>query len=361
MKITCPDCGFSRELPSDRVPAKPVIATCPHCACRFRFAPEDASSQVLTHGTDNMPGSPEEPVTPDVPPQGGDDPLPPGAIVPGASSEPFPSRDMRDRRNAHDEREDGRASAPDEAPAGSRQEGGHFWQRWRRRSAGDHQAEKGAGKQADSRYEEEHEDDLPVSDNPWDMAPYPSGYASAFYQTTLRVMFGAGRFFARLDPEAPQLRALLYYLVVVLALVITQFVWTSMSRDILEQAIAQNDSLVGQVLTFSLNHPLLFGLVSVASLVLQLYTLSALLLLGYRLAGVRDASFVIIFQIIAYSAAPVLLSIIPLLGSQVGVVWSIACIVNGCRMAFRLDWPRTLLGLMPLLLFLFVMFGSLPV
>ncbi len=320
MKITCPDCGFSRDLPSDRVPAKPVIATCPHCACRFRLVPEDASSHVLRHGTDNAQH------------QDGDDPLPPGAIVPGAPSGQTMPED--------------RPSAAEDAPHPEDE----------RTSREERRRQRHANQTAEAT-----EDSVPDEGNPWDMAPYPSGYASAFYQTSLRVMFGAGRFFARLDPEAPQLRALLYYLVVVLALVVSQFVWTSMSRDILEQAIAQNNSIFGQVLRFSLTHPLLFALVSVASLVLQIYVISALLLLGYRLTGVRHASFVIMFQIMAYSAAPVLLSIIPLLGSQVGVVWSIACIVNGCRVAFRLDWPRTLLGLMPLLLFLFVMFGSLPV
>lgn len=339
MKITCPDCGFSRDLPSDRVPAKPVIATCPHCACRFRFVPEDASSHVLRHGTDNAPH------------EAGDDPLPPGAIVPGASSGQTRPEDERAAPARPEDRPsaaDNAAHAPHTTDAPQPEDERPSREERRRQRHADHSAEVA-------------EDSVPDEGNPWDMAPYPSGYASAFYQTTLRVMFGAGRFFARLDPEAPQLRALLYYLVVVLALVVSQFVWTSMSRDILEQAIAQNNSIFGQVLHFSLTHPLLFALVSVASLVLQLYVISALLLLGYRLTGVRHASFVIMFQIMAYSAAPVLLSIIPLLGSQVGVMWSIACIVNGCRVAFRLDWPRTLLGLMPLLLFLFVMFGSLPV
>ncbi|WP_300909447.1 zinc-ribbon domain-containing protein, partial [uncultured Desulfovibrio sp.] len=38
VNITCPRCGFSRELPADRLPARAVIATCPRCACRFRFS-----------------------------------------------------------------------------------------------------------------------------------------------------------------------------------------------------------------------------------------------------------------------------------------------------------------------------------
>jgi hypothetical protein len=37
MRITCPDCGFSREVPDDKVPATTAVATCPKCRSRFRF------------------------------------------------------------------------------------------------------------------------------------------------------------------------------------------------------------------------------------------------------------------------------------------------------------------------------------
>ena len=76
MKITCPDCGFFRELVADRVPTRPVIATCPKCGCRFHFQPEDASCQLIEHGHTAPAGPAATPVHED-------DPLPPGAIVPG--------------------------------------------------------------------------------------------------------------------------------------------------------------------------------------------------------------------------------------------------------------------------------------
>ena len=47
MNITCPRCGFSRQVPADRLPARAVIATCPHCSCRFRFAPDTGVLEVL--------------------------------------------------------------------------------------------------------------------------------------------------------------------------------------------------------------------------------------------------------------------------------------------------------------------------
>jgi hypothetical protein len=37
--ITCPSCGFSREVPRDHIPAAGGQATCPRCKCRFLLAP----------------------------------------------------------------------------------------------------------------------------------------------------------------------------------------------------------------------------------------------------------------------------------------------------------------------------------
>jgi len=37
MRITCPECGFSRDVPDGRVPAATAVATCPKCRHRFRF------------------------------------------------------------------------------------------------------------------------------------------------------------------------------------------------------------------------------------------------------------------------------------------------------------------------------------
>ena len=69
MNIICPQCGFSRPFPPDRAPAHSVIATCPQCSCRFRFHPQDGSSEQLS------------PVRNEAAPAASD--LPPGAIIPG--------------------------------------------------------------------------------------------------------------------------------------------------------------------------------------------------------------------------------------------------------------------------------------
>lgn len=337
MKITCPDCGFFRELAADRAPQRAVIATCPKCGCRFRFQPEDGVSRLLEHGqtASARPAAsrPQE-----------DDPLPPGAIVPG--------------RNAGGQADapagtDGspRARAPEDAAPGHA--------RAARQTGETGRAEADTAEDA-PRPDNRKRRPRPVpadEDNPWDLAPRPAGYLSAFYQTTLRVMFGAGRFFAHLNPEAPQLRALLYSLIVTLIILGSQYIWLSMSREMLEQAAPAGAPLM-VLIRFALDHPLFYALVSLASFVFQIYIVSALLFLGFRVTGVKHAAFYIIFQVVAYSTAPLLLCIIPVLGPQVGLVWSLACLVNGCRMALQIDWPRTLLGFAPFVLLLILLFSG---
>ncbi|TLM65333.1 MAG: hypothetical protein FDZ69_10275 [Deltaproteobacteria bacterium] len=41
MKIACPHCGFSRDVPDDRVPDRPVKVTCPKCQQGFSFDKND--------------------------------------------------------------------------------------------------------------------------------------------------------------------------------------------------------------------------------------------------------------------------------------------------------------------------------
>lgn len=40
MRITCPQCGFFRDIPDNKVPVTSTMATCPKCRHRFKFRPE---------------------------------------------------------------------------------------------------------------------------------------------------------------------------------------------------------------------------------------------------------------------------------------------------------------------------------
>ncbi len=50
MKLTCPHCGYSRDLAEERRPAVPVRVTCPACREQFRFDPTGSVPSTPTPG-----------------------------------------------------------------------------------------------------------------------------------------------------------------------------------------------------------------------------------------------------------------------------------------------------------------------
>lgn len=55
MTLTCPKCGYSREIPAERLPASAARVTCPRCAETFAFIPRESpvsnSSAAAGHET----------------------------------------------------------------------------------------------------------------------------------------------------------------------------------------------------------------------------------------------------------------------------------------------------------------------
>ena len=336
MNITCPQCGFSRELAPDRIPDRPVVATCPKCACRFRFSAEAGVTEGLTSAS---------------PAPAGDDPLPPGAIIPGATSPDAESADdlrqtarqayAREARRMEDTAQEQSAEAdrPVRAPRNDTAA--------RAKPAMGENAEEAAGQTA--------EHDAPAHDEasalpPWQTAPGRDGWLVCFYQTVLLVLFAAQRFFAGLDPRAPQMRALSFFLIVCVIQITAEYFWLGQLVDFL-QAEAADPELQGLASLFSEREGLpLAVLFQTGVQVVKLYAFSALLYLAYRFIAPDRTSFPLVFQIMAYSTAPALLSVIPALGSVAGLFWSLACLLVGCRTAMGLSWQQTLVGVLPLCL-----------
>ena len=100
----------------------------------------------------------------------------------------------------------------------------------------------------------------------------------------------------------------------------------------------------------------LFVLARTAFISFELLVAAVLYHMMFRIVAPAMADFSLVFQVIAYASAPVLLGIIPVLGSLAGFIWSIACSVVGCRYALRISWRQTLLAIGPLYLLLLLLF-----
>lgn len=332
VNIVCPQCGFSRRLPEDRQLGEVVIATCPQCACRFRFSIRDGVLAILDSSqqaaaknggfrADKLQGNYSD--------------LPPEASISGREvpkvSKGFPQdgRRIADKAQANDQDEEDIRETARRAYA--------------REAARFSQAERG----------EEHQDDIQQasSSNPWDNAPASGGWLQAFYQTVLYVMFAAPRFFVSLRSHASQLRPLSFYLVVCVIQTVVERVWASVFMSALAPSAATDPQLENLLAMLAPRSDFALGLlVRCGLLVLQLYVFAALMYLAYRIVAREQTSFSLVFQIMAYSSAPALLCVVPALGSLAGMVWGLACLAVGCKVALRLNWAQTLFGFVPLML-----------
>lgn len=296
MKLTCPQCGFSREIDPKRFHSDSVIATCPKCSCRFRFSVETGVGAIL-------------------PPKGWQvlkDP-----VQTGESEEaPGEEEDIRlvAKRAYEREAERFKNDQPENNPAADQQPA--------------------------------HPE---IQANPWEAAPGESGWLAAFYQTVIRVMFSPQIFFRNLAAQCPQIRPLVFYLILCVVQTSVERIWGDFFHTLLAPEAAGDPQLEKILAMLSQDGNIILGLLlRCGMLVLQLYLFSFLMFLAYRLVAPGRATFSLLFQIMAYSSSPALLCVVPVLGSLVGMFWSLGCLIVGCKAALDLSWPKTLAGFLPL-------------
>ncbi len=46
MEITCPHCGFARDVPDEKIPPKAQLATCPKCSHKFKFREDEEAFEL---------------------------------------------------------------------------------------------------------------------------------------------------------------------------------------------------------------------------------------------------------------------------------------------------------------------------
>ena len=327
MKITCPACSFTREVAEGNLPSTAAIATCPRCKERFRFRePVIADGDARQAPSFSASESVDHPL-PD------DDAPPPGAVIP-------PRKGALLDEDLFSHPRDTRASRSPSAPP-------------------DEEDGQESRRQAAEAYRRTAElplhPDAQALSNPWEDPQ--DGYFAAFYQTAVRVLFAAPRFFAGLIPQQQLLRALVFYLIVGLIQIFAEQFWLAVFAKVLAPR-AESDPQFAHLLTLlsrEMSLPL-FVLARTAFISFELLIAAMLYHMMFRIVAPAMANFSVVFQVIAYASAPALLGIIPVLGSLAGFIWSIACSIVGCRYALRISWRQALSAICPLYLLLLLLF-----
>lgn len=305
----------------------------------------------------------------------GDDPLPPGAVIPGRSSAPVHDDDQNDRH------------APENGRGGEQRRPGSprdIWDavasvgdRWRKQSGresrpgnadGDapraHRDGREDGPFPPHASRPERDRDTPHPDErdaplpPWaasarNEVPWENldrlGFFPGLYQTILRVMLAAPRFFSGVRSTGSLKRPVAFYLLVGIFQSLAERLWYLMSMRAFGGFIEdpQLKAWMGSV-THDMSLPMTL-LLSPFTLLLQLAVLAGLYHFMIRLVEPRAADLPTTVRVISYSAAPTVLSVVPLVGPVVGSLWFVVCTFVGVKYAHRLPWSRTALAIGPLL------------
>ncbi len=256
MRITCPNCGFSRDVPENKIPSNAQIATCPKCSHRFKFRDIKKEDFILEENSFGIEEFGEE---------------------------------MDDLSESKGYKQFTEGDREDAVP----------WE----------QIEK-------------------------------YGFWNALFLTIKKVMFNPIDFFRNLPINGKILKALIFYLIISEIQAVSQLLWGIIG-------VLKIEDPVKVLLGFSLS-----GTASVFILIFYPLFLTVILFVGsfinhlcLRILGSGRGGFEATFKVVSYSIAPLWLSIIPILGTLIGSVWSLVLSLVGFTYVHNTSIGRVILAI----------------
>ncbi|MDQ7032560.1 MAG: YIP1 family protein [Desulfonauticus sp.] len=300
MEIICPKCKFSRDVPEEKIPPKARQATCPKCGHKFIFRelPEQRQGFPLEQGTTekDMPQAPK------------------------VNEE---QKDAEDNLCSKNEEQDSLEAVFEENYTDSKQ---NVYQKQKQTAI------------------------------PWErLEEY--GFFPGFFLTLKAILFSPSRFFERM-PFQGYVKPLVFYLLIAEIQAVGAFL-----TDLLAKLAGQQGLGEPSLAMFGLHS----GISSLAILILYPILLTGLLFAGafvnhlfLLVCGAGKRGFEGTFRAVAYGSAPMIISILPVLGQMIGLIWAFIVSFIAYKYIHRTSYWRVFLalGVLPLLLsFVLVGFG----
>lgn len=322
MKIVCPNCQFGREIDLASIPSTATTATCPKCEQKFAFreALPDYSREkpkgiiIDSINTNSLPKPTEKIEEKEI--STNTNPIEEEKIqTPQIDLEKNISKNLEDLN-------------PEELTEEEQIQRAHAI--YRRQAEQSEQLKQEGSSQVYIMV-------------PWEINGYEPNIFAKFFQTITRVLFSSPAFFATMYRPFPISRAVLFYICIGLLQFLARMTMLQFNPSV--NTALDVDPQVLAVLEF-MQEPstLVLGLfISPFILIMQLLIISTILYTVIRLVEPKSADFSLIARMIAYSSAPGLLSIIPVLGDAIALPWIVFNIVIACRFALNLSIPKVLL------------------
>lgn len=280
MRITCPSCGFSRDMPEDKVPSTARLATCPKCRHKFRLRKEEDSFLL----EDDASGEQERSASPE------------------AENDPEPAS----------ESDDGAEDTSDNDDIWRRLEGMN----------GDPSAFGAGGKEGTSHQRQRSGE----GETPWERLQ-SMGFFPGLYETVKQVMLTPSEFFSGLSGSGGFRHPAAFYLLIMEVPALALVFW--LMSGLLPEAQSEAGGLFEVGLTGI--GALTFVLVFPVFMVINLFLSSGMYHLLLLTLGEGSAGFEGTFRVVCYSAAPMVLALVPVFGMWAGGIWQLVCLFFGFR------------------------------
>lgn len=292
MRITCPNCGFSRDMPEDRIPSTARLATCPKCQHKFRLRKEEETF----HLEEDRKAEQEEPVSEE--------------SVEGPGAEGDLAQGYRDASKEED-----------------------LWRSLEDMEGGP--SEDGADSGQDAR---EQDFRRGASNVPWENLE-SLGFFPGLFQTVQQVMLSPTDFFRGFSGDGGFGQPTAFYLLIMEIPALALVFW--LMSGLLPQGQGEAGGLFHVGLTGV--GSLTFLLVFPVFMLVNLFVSSGLYHLLLLAVGGGSAGFEGTFRVVCYSAAPMVLALIPVFGMWAGGIWQLLCTFFGFKLVHGLSSARAAL------------------
>ena len=159
-----------------------------------------------------------------------------------------------------------------------------------------------------------------------------AGWFRGFFSTIHMVMFNSAFFYSHITERGSLTPSYLFMLLLGYITLLCSSLWVQALNAFMGEATAP-------LLTPAFALPTLLLLTPVYLGALQIVT-ATLIQSILRLSTSEKGQFPLIFKMLGYAFAPLVLSVIPFVGPVAGGVWFFFSLVTGCRVALGLSWVQ---------------------
>ncbi len=338
MKVTCPECNFSNEIPEDKIPANAQLATCPKCQIKFQFRDLGQEQEPVPGMEFENSTTPQEQESYEQHSNAAEN------TEMSAQQEPVEQNTYEQESPRQDQ-----TYVPEEQPEHVQDDKSDIWQRL------DSMKPEEKESQDEAAYEEEvhvNGQEVPFEH----LEKY--GFFPGLILTIKNIILSPASFFQGMELKG-FIKPLIFFILLAEFQEICNFIWattgvdTSIGSDVGRMV---NDSVIADSLkegSASALFSLLLYPLMLAGLSFPLIGVTHILLMIF---GAGDRGYEATFRATAYSYAPIVLCVIPFVGDMIGALVSMAISIIAYKNIHNTTYMRVVLSMvMPIVLLLVIL------